>query len=178
MEEIKNPEVAEAEETPETSSPKKKSKKQDEWLLVVENFANAQWNQHKIGVPFAGKYKEILNTDALIYGGSGSVNPRVKVAKKSECDDREFSITVKSAPLSVQIFACTPETAEEKAEREKKEKSAEKAKAAEKTKTVAKSKAVTKTKAASGRKSKVDAAKEATKKVTTAVKKAVKTKKS
>ncbi len=30
MEEIKNPEVAEAEETPETSSPKKKSKKQDE----------------------------------------------------------------------------------------------------------------------------------------------------
>ena len=131
----------------------RKSKKQNEWLLVVENFANAQWNQHKIGVPFAGKYKEILNTDAVIYGGSGNTNPRVKVAKESECDDREFSITIKSAPLSVQIFSCIPETAEEKAARVKaKKEAAAKAakasktvKAAKTTKTAAKMEAVAKT---------------------------------
>lgn len=90
----------------------RKSKKKNEWLLVVENFANAEWDAHKIGVPFAGKYKEIFNTDAQIYGGSGLTNPRVKTAKQSECDDREYSITIKSAPLSVQVFSCTPETAE------------------------------------------------------------------
>lgn len=89
----------------------RKTKKQEEWLLVVENFANAKWEQHKLGVPFPGRYKEILNTDALIYGGSGTVNPRVKIAKKSECDGREYSIAVKSAPLSVQVFACIPEKA-------------------------------------------------------------------
>ncbi len=89
----------------------RKGKKESEWLLIVENFANALWDSHKIGVPFAGKYKEILNTDALVYGGSGITNPRVKTAKESECDDREYSITVKSAPLSVQVFSCTREAA-------------------------------------------------------------------
>lgn len=89
----------------------RKSRKKDEWLLIVENFANAEWDAHKIGVPFAGKYKEILNTDAQVYGGKGRINPRVKTAKESECDDREYSITIKSAPLSVQVFSCIPETA-------------------------------------------------------------------
>ena len=87
----------------------RKGRNKKEWLLIVENFANAQWDMHKIGVPFAGRYKEILNTDAVIYGGGGRVNPRVKIARESECDDREYSITMKSAPLSVQVFSCIPE---------------------------------------------------------------------
>lgn len=87
----------------------RKGKKKDEWLLIVENFANAQWSPHKIGVPFAGKYKEIFNTDALIYGGSGISNLRARSAKQSECDGREYSISIKVPPLSVQVFSCTPE---------------------------------------------------------------------
>ncbi len=85
----------------------RKGRKEDEMLMIVENFANAEWDAHKIGVPFAGKYKEILNTDAEIYGGSGLTNPRVKTAKRSECDHREYSITVRCAPLSVQVYTCT-----------------------------------------------------------------------
>ncbi len=87
----------------------RKGRKEEEVLLIVENFANAMWDPHKIGVPFAGKYKEIFNTDAEIYGGSGQTNPRMKTAKLSECDDREYSIMVRSAPLSVQVFSCIPE---------------------------------------------------------------------
>jgi len=86
----------------------RKGKRRNEWLLVVENFANALWEKHKIGVPFPGKYKEILNTDAEIYGGSGQVNPRAKTARADECDGRDYSITLRCAPLSVQIFSCTP----------------------------------------------------------------------
>ncbi len=113
----------------------RKSQKPEEWLLIVENFANAQWDSHKIGVPFAGKYKEILNTDAEIYGGSGSVNPRAKTAKLSECDDRDYSITIKSAPLSIQVFSCTPEASGQKkktAGRTKKTPAVKKAQAAKK----------------------------------------------
>ena len=89
----------------------RKGRKEEEMLLIVENFANAMWDPHKIGVPFAGKYKEIFNTDSEIYGGSGQTNPRMKTAKLSECDDREYSIMVRSAPLSVQVFSCIPEKA-------------------------------------------------------------------
>ena len=85
----------------------RKGRKENEILLIVENFANAEWDAHKIGVPFAGKFKEIFNTDAEIYGGSGRINPRVKTAKASECDHREYSITVRCAPLSVTVFSCT-----------------------------------------------------------------------
>ncbi len=88
----------------------RKGRNAQEVLLIVENFANATWDSHKIGVPFAGKYKEILNTDAEVYGGSGQTNPRVKTAKLSECDDRDYSIMIKSAPLSVQVFSCIPES--------------------------------------------------------------------
>jgi len=78
-----------------------------ETMLVVFNFANAAREQYKIGVPYTGKYKEIFNSDAKKFGGTGFVNPRVKSSKKDECDGREDSIKIKVAPLSVSIFQCT-----------------------------------------------------------------------
>ena len=67
-----------------------------------------------MGVPFAGKYKEIFNSDDKKYGGNGVVNTRVKAAKKAECDEREYSITVKLPALGVAVFTCTPEETEKK----------------------------------------------------------------
>ena len=81
-------------------------KGEKETLLVLLNFANVLFTDWKLGVPFAGKYKEIFNSDAENFGGAGNVNPRVKTAKKEECDGREHSIKVKAAPLSVTIFRC------------------------------------------------------------------------
>ncbi|MCR5509012.1 MAG: 1,4-alpha-glucan branching protein GlgB [Lachnospiraceae bacterium] len=73
-------------------------------LLVVCNFANIARDHYKIGVPFPGKYKEVFNSDNVRYGGTGFVNPRVKVSKYDECDGREDSLRVKVAPLSVSVF--------------------------------------------------------------------------
>ena len=91
----------------------RKSEDPAETLLVVENFANVERKNYKIGVPFAGKYKEILSTDMKVYGGQGISNPRVKESKPVECDDREQSIQIRMAPLSVHVFSCTPYTEEE-----------------------------------------------------------------
>ena len=41
------------------------------------------------------------------------VNPRVKTAQLRHWDDREYSITVKMAPLSVSILKYVPYTEEE-----------------------------------------------------------------
>ena len=50
------------------------------------------WLLHEkltVGVPFKGKYKEIFNSDAEKFGGSGKVNPRMKSSKAEECDGKE-----------------------------------------------------------------------------------------
>jgi len=90
----------------------RKGKEQDEFLLVVANFAGIP-QEITTGVPFEGKYKEIFNTDDERYGGSGEVNSRVKKTKGREWDGRHQSITVKLAPLSLCIFEYIPFTEEE-----------------------------------------------------------------
>ncbi len=78
----------------------------DETLLVVCNFTPVAYERFRIGVPYAGKYKEIFNSDAKLYGGTGLVNPRVKQSKKVRHDGRANSIECRLAPLSIQIFNC------------------------------------------------------------------------
>ena len=87
----------------------RKNRKRDETLLVVCNFTPVVRKNYKIGVPFEGKYKEIFNSDAKVYGGEGNVNPRVKPSKEDECDERENSIRITVPPLGISIFRCTPE---------------------------------------------------------------------
>ncbi|MBB5263610.1 1,4-alpha-glucan branching enzyme [Catenibacillus scindens] len=85
----------------------RKTEKEDETLLFVCNFTPVVYEDHKIGVPFPGKYKEIFNSDAVIYGGQGHTNPRLKQSKKDECDDREDSIRITVAPMAMAVFSCT-----------------------------------------------------------------------
>lgn len=84
----------------------RKSDKKDETLLFVCNFAPVLHEKYKVGVPFEGKYKEILNSDGVEFGGSGRLNARVKTSKKAESDRREDSITIQVPPLGVCIFSC------------------------------------------------------------------------
>ena len=41
------------------------------------------------------------------FGGSGAVNPRVKISRKKEWDEREYSIKVKIPPLGISIYQYT-----------------------------------------------------------------------
>ena len=90
----------------------RRSKKKEETLLFVCNFLPASYEKFQLGVPFAGKYKEILNSDAKQFGGGGMTNPRVKQSKAEEKDNRANSITINLAPMSVCVFQCTPEETE------------------------------------------------------------------
>ena len=86
----------------------RKTEKPEETLLVICNFAAIPYENYQVGMPFAGKYKEIFNSDAVEFGGEGVVNSRVKTAKAEECDEREYSIKVKLPALGVSIYSCTP----------------------------------------------------------------------
>ncbi len=97
----------------------RKTKTAEQTMVVVANFANIS-REFTIGVPYAGKYKEILNTDAKEYGGEGMVNAEVLCSEEVECDGRDDSICMRSAPLSVSIFSYTPYTEEEQKEIDRK----------------------------------------------------------
>ena len=87
----------------------RKTDKPEETLLAVCNFAGIPYKDYQTGVPFAGKYKEIFNSDDKKYGGEGKTNPRMKRAKKEECDERDYSIKLTLPALGVVIMTCTPE---------------------------------------------------------------------
>jgi 1,4-alpha-glucan branching enzyme len=75
-----------------------------EILIFICNFTPEPWLAHRVGVPIAGKYKEILNSDDVKYGGSGIINPNVKVSEPGDWDNRPQSIEVAVPPLGAVIF--------------------------------------------------------------------------
>lgn len=109
----------------------RKADKETDTLVVIANFAGIE-QKFTVGVPYDGKYKEILNTDYKKYAGQGRVNARVKNALEEEADGKLYSIEVTMAPLSLSIFSYMPYTEKEKleikrkkAEREAKERAKE-----------------------------------------------------
>ena len=107
----------------------RKTDKPEETLLFVCNFAPVLHEKYQIGLPFAGRYKEIFNSDAKQFGGSGKGNPRVRAAKKEEYDGREHSMQITVPPMSMIVFSCEPAAPKKPAVK----KSAAKKSAAEKT---------------------------------------------
>ena len=85
----------------------RRGSQEKEDLLIVCNFSPLVYENHKIGVPYSGKYKEIFNSDSKEFGGDGNVNPRAKSSKKSPCDDREDSIQILVPPMGISVFQCT-----------------------------------------------------------------------
>ncbi|MCI8662538.1 MAG: 1,4-alpha-glucan branching protein GlgB [Hungatella sp.] len=86
----------------------RKTRKPEETLLVVCNFAPVQHDNYQVGVPFHGRYKEIFNSESTVFGGCGTGNPRAKTSKAEEWNGRDESIKIQLAPLGVHIFSCTP----------------------------------------------------------------------
>ena len=87
----------------------RKGKNPDDRLVCGFNFTPVPRAEYRMGVPRAGTYEEVLNTDATIYGGSGIGNPRFVKAEKREWQGREFSIPVVVPPLGAVYFRYRPD---------------------------------------------------------------------
>ena len=83
------------------------AEKSDEKLLVVCNFTPVVHEKFRIGVPYAGKYKEIFNSDSAAYGGKDYVNKRQKSSKDIPWDGLDNSILVTVPPLGISIYKVT-----------------------------------------------------------------------
>ncbi len=73
-------------------------------IIVVANFTPVPRTLHKVGVPYEGKYKEILNSDSPIFGGSGVVNMKAIQTVAETYDGRPQNIGIKVPPLGVTVL--------------------------------------------------------------------------
>ena len=82
----------------------RKGENEKDFTIFVCNFTPVPLLNHRIGVPIEGKYKEILNSDNLKYGGSGIINSDVMQSENINWNYREQSIALKLPPLGVCII--------------------------------------------------------------------------
>jgi 1,4-alpha-glucan branching enzyme len=55
-------------------------------------------------VPLGGRYRELLNTDASIYGGSNLGNAGMVTAEPVPAHGRPFSLVLTLPPLATVVF--------------------------------------------------------------------------
>ncbi len=70
-------------------------------IIAVCNFTPQTWHNYSIGVPYAGIWREVLNTDASIYGGSNQGNGGALQAQNYSSHGRPFSLSLTIPPLSI-----------------------------------------------------------------------------
>ena len=69
-------------------------------VLVVCNFTPVPREGYRVGVPTGGTWRELLNTDAEVYGGSGWGNLGGVVAEPEPAHGRPFSLPLTLPPLA------------------------------------------------------------------------------
>jgi 1,4-alpha-glucan branching enzyme len=69
-------------------------------ILVVLNCTPVPRHDYRVGVPFGGVWRELLNTDATTYGGSGLGNLGAVTADEVSCHARPASLRLTLPPLA------------------------------------------------------------------------------
>ncbi|MDZ7722368.1 MAG: 1,4-alpha-glucan branching protein GlgB [candidate division KSB1 bacterium] len=73
-------------------------------LIFVCNFTPVYREGYRVGAPVNGKYKELLNTDSDIYGGSNKGNFGTVQSQKTPWHGFDHSIAINLPPLATVIF--------------------------------------------------------------------------
>ena len=79
-------------------------------LLFVCNFTPVVRQNYRVGVPLDCYWKEILNSDAALYGGSGQGNFGGLPATPLPIHGRPFSLNMTLPPLGMVVFQPEPHT--------------------------------------------------------------------
>jgi 1,4-alpha-glucan branching enzyme len=72
----------------------------DRPVLCVSNMTPVPHHDYRIGVPVGGRWSEIMNTDADIYGGSGVTNPAGLQADAAPAHGHAHSLSLTLPPLA------------------------------------------------------------------------------
>lgn len=76
----------------------------DDALVVVLNFTPVPREDYRIGVPYAGRYVEVLNSDMVHYGGTGVGNAKPLEAEKVTMHGFDYSVAMTMPPLGMIVL--------------------------------------------------------------------------
>jgi 1,4-alpha-glucan branching enzyme len=82
----------------------RRGRSSEDELVVACNFTPVPRANYRIGVPTTGRWAEVLNSDAALYGGSGQGNLGGVVAAPVRWHGRAQSINVTLPPLGMVVF--------------------------------------------------------------------------
>jgi 1,4-alpha-glucan branching enzyme len=82
----------------------RKGRSEEDTLLIVCNFTPVVRYDYRIGVPDGGFWRELLNSDAKEYGGSGQGNKGGVEAMPQPMHNRSYSLALTLPPLGIIIF--------------------------------------------------------------------------
>jgi len=82
----------------------RRARNPEEFVLVVGNFTPVVRENYRVGVPRAGFYREILNSDSKYYEGTDVGNAGGVQAEPVPWNDRPYSITLRLPPLAVMFL--------------------------------------------------------------------------
>jgi 1,4-alpha-glucan branching enzyme len=76
----------------------------EDFLVVVCNFTPVIRQGYRIGVPQGGYYRELLNTDAEIYGGGNVGNAGGRMSEPIPHHGHHYSLTLTLPPLATLVL--------------------------------------------------------------------------
>ncbi|HNQ26840.1 MAG TPA: 1,4-alpha-glucan branching protein GlgB [Aquaticitalea sp.] len=83
------------------------SENPDDDLIVVCNMTPIPLKTYRIGVSYKGKLKEIFNTDAKVFGGTGAYVNKPFSSKKGQQHFRDYFAEITIPPLAMVVFKFT-----------------------------------------------------------------------
>jgi 1,4-alpha-glucan branching enzyme len=82
----------------------RRAREGQEELLVALNFTPVPRGGYRLGVGTGGFYRELLNSDAACYGGSGMGNLGGVIAQERQAHGKPFSVELTLPPLGIVIL--------------------------------------------------------------------------
>lgn len=73
-------------------------------IAVILNLTPVPRSHYRLGLPHPGKWREILNSDASIYGGGNVGNLGGVIATEHKCHGQPWSAELTLPPLSIIAF--------------------------------------------------------------------------
>jgi 1,4-alpha-glucan branching enzyme len=77
---------------------------ENDLLVFVCNFTPVVYQNYLVGMPLKGSYREILNSDAESFGGSGVVNKKALVTIDQPFHGRPCSIKLSIPPYGISVL--------------------------------------------------------------------------